>query len=302
MEAFDNLIKYCYELNCKILKDELLCKYTSFKIGGPADLFIEVKDEKSLSKIIKCINRNKFKYFILGNGSNILVPDEGFRGIIINLTNDFQKIVLNGDCIECGAGVLLSKVCLKALEAGLSGLEFAWGIPGTCGGAVYMNAGAYGSEMSSIVVESKHITIDGNKETLKLEDLNFGYRTSIYASNNNVITSVKLKLTLDYADSIKKRMDNYMFKRKSKQPLEYPSAGSIFKRPKENVFVGPIIEQCGLKGKQIGGAMVSTKHCGFIVNVGNATYKNVLDLIRHIQNEVYIKTNIKLECEVKILK
>ena len=238
---------------------------------------------------------------ILGNGSNLLVSDDGIRGVVIRLDGDFRKITLLDDTtIFCGAGATLAYLCKFALNCGLSGLEFAWGIPGTVGGAVFMNAGAYDGEMKDVVHSVSHISPSGEIGRTEKDDLNFGYRTSIYRSNNMIITGVTLKLKKGNPDEIREKMDDYMLRRSTKQPLEYPSAGSVFKRPEGN-FAGALIEQCGLKGKTCGGAQVSEKHAGFIINKSNATAKDVRDLIGEIQKTVSDKTGYNLECELIIL-
>ncbi len=240
-------------------------------------------------------------FFILGNGSNLLVADEGYRGIVLSISKMDDSLYLeNETTICCNAGAMLAKVCVFAMKNNLSGLEFAWGIPGTCGGALFMNAGAYGNEMADIIYESTHIKPDGTKETFKKDELKLSYRKSIYSEKPFVITSMKLKLTKSNSKNIREKMLENISKRKSKQPLDLPSAGSTFKRP-EGHYAGALIQECGLKGAKIGGAMVSEKHAGFVVNIGNATAQDVVSLIRLIKNRVYKEKGILLECEVKTL-
>lgn len=288
-------------LGCEARQNEPMSKRTSFKIGGNADAYIKVNNLSKLSTILKECKDSDVDYMILGNGSNVLVSDEGIRGVVIRLDGDFRKITLVDDTtIFCGAGATLAYLCKFALNCGLTGLEFAWGIPGTVGGAVFMNAGAYDGEMKNVVHSVSHISPSGEIGRIEKENLNFGYRTSVYRNNNMIITGITLKLKKGNSDEIRARMDDFMSRRSSKQPLEYPSAGSVFKRPEGN-FAGALIEQCGLKGKSCGGAQVSEKHAGFIINKSNATAKNVRDLISEIQTTVSDKTGYNLECELIIL-
>ena len=288
-------------LGCEARRNEPMSKHTSFKIGGNADVYIKVNNLSKLSTILKECQDSDVDYMILGNGSNLLVSDDGIRDVVIRLDGDFRKIALVDDTtIFCGAGATLAYLCKFALNCGLSGLEFAWGIPGTVGGAVFMNAGAYDGEMKDVVHSVSHISPSGEIGRTEKENLNFGYRTSVYRSNNMIITGVTLKLKKGNPDEIRAKMDDYMSRRSTKQPLEYPSAGSVFKRPEGN-FAGALIEQCGLKGKTCGGAQVSEKHAGFIINKSNATAKDVRDLIGEIQKTVSEKTGYSLECELIIL-
>lgn len=288
-------------LGCEARRNEPMSKHTSFKIGGNADAYIKVNNLSKLSAILKECQTSDVDYMLLGNGSNLLVSDDGIRGAVIRLDGDFRKITLVDDTtIFCGAGATLAYLCKFALNCGLTGLEFAWGIPGTVGGAVFMNAGAYDGEMKDVVHSVSHISPSGEIGRTENDDLKFGYRTSVYRSNNMIITGVTLKLKKGNPDEIRSKMDDYMSRRSTKQPLEYPSAGSVFKRPEGN-FAGALIEQCGLKGKTCGGAQVSEKHAGFIINKSNATAKDVRDLIGEIQKTVSDKTGYNLECELIIL-
>lgn len=288
-------------LGCEARRNEPMSKHTSFKIGGNADAYIKVNNLSKLSAILKECQTSDVDYMLLGNGSNLLVSDDGIRGAVIRLDGDFRKITLVDDTtIFCGAGATLAYLCKFALNCGLTGLEFAWGIPGTVGGAVFMNAGAYDGEMKDVVHSVSHISPSGEIGRIENDDLKFGYRSSVYRSNNMIITGVTLKLKKGNPDEIRAKMDDYMSRRSTKQPLEYPSAGSVFKRPEGN-FAGALIEQCGLKGKTCGGAQVSEKHAGFIINKSNATAKDVRDLIGEIQKTVSEKTGYNLECELIIL-
>ena len=301
MNKSETIFNLAEILVCEARKYEPMSKHTSFKIGGNADVYIKVNNLSKLSTILKECQASDVDYMILGNGSNLLVSDEGIRGAVIRLDGDFRKITLLDDTtIFCGAGATLAYLCKFALNCGLSGLEFAWGIPGTVGGAVFMNAGAYDGEMKDVVHSVSHISPSGEIGRTEKENLNFGYRTSVYRRNNMIITGVTLKLKKGNPDEIRAKMDDYMSRRSTKQPLEYPSAGSVFKRPEGN-FAGALIEQCGLKGKTCGGAQVSEKHAGFIINKSNATAKDVRDLIGEIQKTVSEKTGYSLECELIIL-
>ncbi len=288
-------------LGCDARKDEPMNKHTTLKIGGNADAYIKVNSLSKLSAILKECRQSEVDYMILGNGSNLLVSDEGIKGAVIRLDGDFRQITLIDDTtIYCGAGASLAYLCKFALKCGLTGLEFAWGIPGTVGGAVFMNAGAYDGEMKQVVHSVSHISPEGEIGRTEKENLEFGYRTSVYRSNNMIITGVTLKLEKGNRDEIRRKMDDFLERRSTKQPLEYPSAGSVFKRP-EGAFAGALIEQCGLKGKMCGGAQVSEKHAGFIINKSNATAKDVRNLISEIQSTVSEKTGYNLECELIML-
>ena len=288
-------------LNCEALKDEPMNKHTSFKIGGNADTYVKVDSLSTLGTIIRECVDSDIDYLILGNGSNVLVSDEGYRGVIIRLDGEFRKIsLIDETTIYCGAGASLATLCKFALNNGLSGLEFAWGIPGTVGGAVFMNAGAYDGEMKNVVHSVSHMTPDGGIGRCEKDDLQMGYRTSVYRSNKCIITGVTLKLKKADPEAIRAKMDDFMNRRSTKQPLEFPSAGSVFKRP-EGAYAGALIEQCGLKGKCHGGAQVSDKHAGFIINKDNATANDVKSLIREVQTKVFDETGYDLECELIIL-
>lgn len=285
------------ENNIAYKTDEPMKGHTTFKIGGPADIFITVNNTAELSLTLNACRKCGVPYMILGKGSNLLVSDDGIEGAVIELSGDFKSITVEGDTIICGAGLSLSKLCTVALEEGLSGLEFAYGIPGTVGGAVYMNAGAYGGETKDVCIEATCLTPDGAVETIGGDALDFSYRHSVFKANNSIILYAKYKLTPNDKDSIKAKMDDFMDRRRTKQPLEYPSAGSVFKRP-EGAFAGTLIEQCGLKGKSVGGAQVSEKHAGFIINAGGATCDDVMELVRLVQDTVKAETGYVLEREI----
>ncbi|MDR1627757.1 MAG: UDP-N-acetylmuramate dehydrogenase [Oscillospiraceae bacterium] len=298
---YNNIKRLALKLGCKVFIDEPMSKHTTFKIGGPADLFIKIFNMDSLRIILEEIANNNLNYFVLGKGSNLLVSDFGFRGIILKLGGNFSAVKKTDDTkLQCGSSASLAKACVFALKNNLSGLEFAWGIPGTCGGAAYMNAGAYGSDMSSIITNCVSIDKKGRVKNTKAKDLKFSYRKSVFFENDDIILDISVKLVPGDKDKIKSQMHEYISRRKLKQPLDFPNAGSVFKRPQNN-YAGTLIEKCGLKGKRIGNAMVSNKHAGFIVNAGNATCKDVTDLIKFVQNDVFNKTGVFLEKEVIIL-
>lgn len=301
MDSSQIIYNFAQSLDCDVRRLEPMSRHTSFKIGGPCDTYIKVTNLSKLRKIITECNKNNAPYMLLGNGSNVLVDDGGIRGTVIRLDGEFRFITLVDETtIYCGAGATLAYLCKFALKCGLTGLEFAWGIPGTVGGAVYMNAGAYGGEMKDVVHSVSHITYDGDIGRIEKDDLNLGYRTSVYRTNNCIITGVTFKLKKGNPDEIQAKMDDFMTRRTTKQPLEFPSAGSVFKRPQGN-YAGALIEQCGLKGKTVGGAQVSEKHAGFIINKSEATSSDVKNLIKEIQNTVSSQTGYNLECELIIL-
>ena len=301
MSSYSKLYDLCKKIECEYSTDVLLKDYTSFKIGGKADVMIFPDSIEKLSALISLIGNENITSLVLGKGSNMLVDDIGFRGVVIN-TCKLDKITLADDLtVVCQCGVSLSRLCRFALENSLTGLEFAFGIPGTAGGAAYMNAGAYGGEMKDVLVSCEHIHSDGSFGEFCADELELGYRHSVYSDSDMLITSLKLKLSKGNPEEIKAKMDELMGKRRDKQPLEYPSAGSTFKRP-EGYFAGALIEQCNLKGYSVGGAQVSEKHAGFVINKGGATAYDVISVIEHCQKTVFEKTGVMLEPEVKIIK
>ena len=287
------------ELSCAVLRNEPMAKHTSFRIGGNADIYITAESEEALYRLVSFCRSEQIPLTVLGNGSNVLVSDKGIRGAVIVPGGSLCDVSLDSEGnIVCGAGALLVTVCRFALENNLCGLEFAYGIPGSVGGAVFMNAGAYGGEIKDVLVRCRHIDKDGNITVLDAEDMNLGYRHSIYSENGGIITYAVFKLSGGNAQDIRAKMDELMGRRKDKQPIEYPSAGSVFKRP-EGAFAGTLIEQCGLKGYAVRGAKVSEKHAGFIINAGGATCDDVLSLVEHIQKTVKERTGYSLECEIR---
>lgn len=299
--SFDKIFEYSASLGCKAQRDVPMSRYTTFRIGGNAAVMLTPSDDGQLASIIKECKKENIKPFILGNGSNMLISDAGLNTVVINMCRPEPKIeLINSDTIVCDAGITMSKVCNFALENGLTGLEFAFGIPGSAGGAAYMNAGAYGGEMKDVLVECRHIDLDGNIGSLKGEELGLSYRTSAYEHNGFIITTLVMRLKKGDKTEIKAKMQELLQRRKDKQPLEYPSAGSTFKRP-VGYFAGGLIEECGLKGCSVGGAQVSEKHAGFIINKGGATAKDVLDLIELVRDKVYREKGVMLEPEVRLI-
>ena len=277
-----------------------LSAYTTFQTGGPAAFFVSPKTEEGLSKLLKRLKETETPFFILGRGSNLLVSDAGYPGVVISLRGHFSKVETVGERIYAGSGAMLSEVGNAALAASLGGLEFAWGIPGTVGGAVRMNAGAYGGEMKDVVESVRVMDQEGNIRTECADALQFAYRESLISRESLLVLSVCFHLEPKEQTAIRGLMDEIRARRVAKQPLEYASAGSVFKRP-EGYFAGTLIEQCGLKGLKIGDACVSEKHAGFIVNLKNATSLEIYQLITRVQEEVYLKTGVRLEREVLLL-
>lgn len=276
-----------------------LKEYTSFRIGGPADIFLAPRTIPAFRKTMCLLNNYQLPLFILGKGSNIIVGDKGFRGVVI-YTGQLNRVEIKGKEIIAEAGITLSSLANKAMEAGLTGLEFASGIPGTLGGALYMNAGAYGGEMKDIITEAILLDYSGKEMKLKKRELGLSYRYSILQEKPLIAVKVKLKLKPGNVEEIKAYMKEINRKRKEKQPLEWPSAGSAFKRP-EGYYAGPLIEEAGMKGVRVGGAQVSEKHAGFIINLGNATARDVRQLMRMVQERVYEKSKVRLEPEPKFI-
>ena len=290
------LKKLCETLNIEYRENENMSRHTSFKIGGSADIYISPETAEQIKEVILLAKKESIPFYVLGNGSNLLVSDEGIKGAAIS-TLKCNNIRVEEDTIYADAGASLTAVCVAARDAGLTGLEFAFGIPGSIGGALFMNAGAYDGEMSFIVSSAESLTPSGDVVFRTANELKLGYRHSIYRENGEIITGVTLRLKKGEKEKITARMNELMQKRKTSQPLEFPSAGSTFKRPVGG-FAAALIDECGLKGRSVGGAEVSTKHAGFVINKGNATAKDVLSLIKIIQNKVEEEKNIKLETEV----
>ncbi len=288
--------KITYRLN------EPMKLYTTFKTGGPASLFIIPRGEDELKAVLRLCDESEMDFFVLGKGSNLLVSDSGITDKpVIYMGEGFDYIRQTDECtFEAGAGASVASICKFALSESLSGLEFAYGIPGSVGGAAFMNAGAYGGEVKDVITLCRHLTAKGEEGEFTDSELDFSYRHSIYSKGGYVITSVAFRLKKGVKSEIEAAMNDFISRRKDKQPLEYPSAGSVFKRP-EGYFAGALIEQSGLKGKRIGGAMVSEKHAGFIINYDNATTADVVNLIKHCQKTVKEKFSVDLETEIKFV-
>ena len=295
---FVGLFNEFYDIN-DIIIDEKLSEYVNFKVGGPADILLIPNSKEQVIKSIKICKENNIPFYLIGNGSNILVRDGGFRGVVLSLKN-VKNIYVDGEKIEAECGVMLKEVSDKAIENSLTGFEFACGIPGTIGGAVFMNAGAYDGEISKVIESAEVIDENCNIIRLSREELDFGYRSSLVMKKGYTVLSAVFKLEKGQVKTIKELIEDLTNKRESKQPLEYPSAGSTFKRP-TGYFAGKLIQDAGLKGYSIGGAAVSEKHSGFVINKGNATAKDITDLIKHIQDEVKKQFGVDLHPEVRII-
>lgn len=284
----------------RIKINEPMKNHTSFRIGGPADILVLPERTEEIKKTVELCNAFHVPFFVLGNGTNLLVRDEGIRGVVIKLSSNFNDVNVSGNIITCRAGVALSTVSRVALENSLSGLEFANGIPGTVGGAAVMNAGAYGGEMADVVKTVTTIDINGNIEKLTKKELNYSYRYCSLQKGDRILLEVEMELKPGNYNEIKSKMEDYLNRRKEKQPLNLPSAGSAFKRPQGN-YAGYLIEKAGLKGYRVGGAMISDLHAGFIVNIDNASFQDVYNLIKYVQEQVKQKFSIDLETEIKIV-
>jgi UDP-N-acetylmuramate dehydrogenase len=282
----------------KLLKKEPMKNHTTFRIGGPADVFVVPDCTEDIEQVCRIARRNNIPLFILGNGSNLLVADAGMDGIVLQIYKNYSGVTVNGNELTVKAGTLLSTVAKTAYKEELEGFEFAGGIPGTFGGAVVMNAGAYGGEMVQCLKEVKVLTKDGEMKVLSAKELDLGYRTSNVLKNEYIVLEGTIVLQKGNPEEIKEKMDEYALARRTKQPLELPSAGSTFKRP-EGHFAGKLIQDAGLRGYQVGGARVSDKHCGFVVNQEEATAADVLRLIEDVQKKVKEQFNVTMEPEVK---
>lgn len=284
----------------RVLLDEPMRSHITFRVGGCADYFVSVKNAEEIRQIIELCRQQKVPFYVIGNGSNLLVGDRGIRGCVIQVGRAMSGMTVQEDQILVQAGTLLSQIGNRALEEGLTGFEFASGIPGTLGGAVSMNAGAYGGEMKDVLVEVRVLTQDGKIRTLKAEELELGYRTSLVAKEGSIVLDALLQLEKGDTDKIRARMNELRMQRTTKQPLEFPSAGSTFKRP-EGHFAGKLIQDAGLAGLSVGGAKVSEKHCGFVINTGDATAADVMGLIAQVQEKVRERFGVELEMEVRCL-
>ena len=297
--------EFCHKLKNVITKgtvltEEPMSRHTSFQIGGPAEIFVQPATGDEVRQAICLAKEEQIPFFVVGNGSNLLVSDDGFRGMIVQIGRNLQEISVEDNVIYAQAGALLSRVARTALEHGLTGMEFAAGIPGSLGGAVAMNAGAYGGEMKDILTDAEVLTPDGEIKILSLEELDLSYRHSCIFDEDYIVLSVHLQLEQGDTTVIRNRMDELARARREKQPLEYPSAGSTFKRP-AGYFAGALIQDAGLKGYTVGGAQVSEKHSGFVVNRGGATAEEVLFLIKQVQKKVKSRFGVTMEPEVRMV-
>ena len=282
----------------KVLVKEPMAAHTTFRIGGPADYFVMPETVEELANVLKLCREEKVPYFILGNGSNLLVGDKGFSGVVIQLYKNFDGLSVEGTRVTAKSGAMLIRVAKEAAKAGLTGLEFASGIPGTIGGAMVMNAGAYGGEMKDVVTSVTVLTKNGDIKTLSGEEMNFRYRGSVVEEEGYIVLEAVMELAEGKLEEIQARIEELSVQRRTKQPIEYPSAGSTFKRP-EGYFAGKLIQDADLRGYQVGGAQVSEKHCGFVINAGGATAADVMQLMQDVSDRVKEQFGVTLEPEVK---
>lgn len=295
------LSEICGRIGCKFSVYCSLSEHTTFRIGGNCRLLIEINSAASAAELVKYLRSNEIKYVVIGKGSNIIASDNGFDGVVLHFGSDFSDVAIDGTTVRAEAGASLARVCRQAQENGLSGMENLYGIPGTVGGGLYMNAGAYGTEMKDVVVSAEYIDENGELKTMSADDMSLSYRHSVFSERSCIITSVTFALTEGESEKINEAMTECMNKRVSKQPLDYPSAGSTFKRP-QGSYASLLIEQCGLKGLTVGGAQVSEKHSGFVINKGGATCADVLELCRIVKERVLEATGYSLELEPVILE
>lgn len=298
---YSRIKNLCREQGIFCEENHVLAPHTSMKIGGVCDLFVSVTDETQLCGVLNICRSDNVPYFILGRGSNLLVSSKGYRGCVVMLAPAKGSVTVNGKLVTAWAGAALSSLCMAALDNSLTGLEFAYGIPGSVGGALFMNAGAYGGEMKQVVKSCRYIDECGELREMTADEMQLSYRSSVFQKRRLVITSLTLELSSGEGSAIRAKMDELMQKRRDKQPLEYPSCGSTFKRP-EGYFAAALIEECGLKGFSCGGAEVSRKHSGFVINRSSATYEDVMAVVEEVQRVVFEKKGIRLECEMVILK
>lgn len=297
----ENLLDLARELECTVMCAKPLSEHTTFKIGGKCLALIDVTSVESLQKLFKEAKSEGIPVIVLGKGSNLLFDDRGYNGVVFHLDGAMDDIYMKSERVICAqAGCSLIKLCRFALEHSLSGLEFAYGIPGSVGGAIFMNAGAYGGEIKDVIKSCKAVFANGEVKTFNNSGMDLGYRQSCFQHNDSIIVEGEFELLPGNYDDIQDKMVELMGKRRQKQPLEYPSAGSAFKRP-QGQFAGKLIDDCGLRGFSVGGAKISSKHCGFIINTGGATSKDVLELISQVRCKVYEKTGVNLEPEIKYI-
>ena len=301
MEHNQNLTARLREAGIAYREGEPLASHTTFKIGGPAAVFVRPDGEAQLCQAVRLCRQLAVPCYLLGNGSNVLFGDKGYAGAVISTAGMKGEASRQGDTLTAPAGMPLGVLCMAALHAGLTGLEFAYGIPGTVGGAVYMNAGAYGGEMKDVLVSVRYLTAEGTVEEIPASQLELGYRHSVFETNGGCILAATVRLAPGDPDAIAAKMNELMGRRRDKQPLDKPSAGSTFKRP-AGAFAGALIEQCGLRGHRCGGAAVSEKHCGFVVNLGGATCADVLALCDEVARTVKEQTGYTLEKEIRVVE
>ena len=293
--------KAAEELGCNTVSKGRLSSYTTFGIGGAFQLLIEANGAETLSKLIPIMKSENIPFYVLGRGSNLLAADSDLDMVFIHIGKDMADIDVCGEKITCGAGASLSAVCTAARDHSLTGLEFAYGIPASVGGAVFMNAGAYGGEIKDIIVSAEAVDMNGNIITFTPAQMEMSYRHSVFSKGGYIITKAVFELKNGNADEITETMNTITAKRREKQPLEYKSAGSTFKRPK-GAFAAALIEQCGLKGYTVGGAQVSMKHSGFVINTGKASFEDVMAVVEHVKKTVFEQTGFELECEPEIIR
>ena len=301
MKHNQNLTARLREAGIAYREGEPLASHTTFKIGGPAAVFVRPDGEAQLCQAVRLCRQLAVPCYLLGNGSNVLFGDKGYAGAVISTAGMKGEASRQGDTLTAPAGMPLGVLCMAALHAGLTGLEFAYGIPGTVGGAVYMNAGAYGGEMKDVLVSVRYLTAEGTVEEIPASQLELGYRHSVFETNGGCILAATVRLAPGDPDAIAAKMNELMGRRRDKQPLDKPSAGSTFKRP-AGAFAGALIEQCGLRGHRCGGAAVSEKHCGFVVNLGGATCADVLALCDEVARTVKEQTGYTLEKEIRVVE
>ena len=294
----NQIVKAITAIGCRVCEEEPMAAHTTFRIGGAAEVFAAAETTEQAAAVIRLCCEHSIPLLVVGNGSNLLVSDNGIRGVVLHLSSN--AITVNGTTVTAAAGVQLAKLCNAACETQLSGLEFAFGIPGTVGGGVYMNAGAYGGQLSDVLRSVTAVTPHGEIVTMTAEELELGYRHSVFMENGYIITEATMELAAGDAVTIRAAMNDYMTRRRDKQPLEYPSGGSFFKRP-EGYFAGALIEQCGLKGFTVGGAQVSEKHAGFVINRGGATCADVMALSDAVTQRVKERFGVVLEREVQLV-
>lgn len=289
------------KLGCTVLFDQKLKDYSTFRVGGVCPVLIKIVSENALCELVRFCEENNIRHIVLGKGSNVLFDDNGYDGAVFLMDNDYSQITLLDEItLKAQAGCSLMKLCRFALDNSLSGLEFAYGIPGTVGGAVFMNAGAYGGEIKNVIVSANAVSADGEGKTFSADDMQLSYRHSAFQTNGYIVSDAVFKLAKGDKSDIQAKMNELMGKRREKQPLEFPNAGSTFKRP-EGQFAGKLIQDCGLRGYTVGGAQISEKHCGFVINKGNATAADIKQVIADVQKIVKEKTGYFLECEVRLI-